>query len=115
MSENDMSEVSDGYHTFGELYRFRMLYHAVACRHWIKKGYTVVRSPVHSDGQPCFGGGWFVVVAVLPTGQITNHYSDEHWGTFSGIPVALPPPYDGHTSEDVADRIERHLKEAADE
>jgi len=30
-------------------------------------------------GEYCFGGGWFLVVAVLPTGQISNHYELKHW------------------------------------
>jgi hypothetical protein len=29
----------------------------------------------HSDGTQCFNGQWFIVVAQLPTGQISNHYN----------------------------------------
>ncbi|MCO6558507.1 MAG: hypothetical protein J6575_03605 [Bifidobacterium sp.] len=65
---------SDGYHTFGELYRYRMIYHAWACRAWMAEGWKVVKSRRHHDGGKCFGGGWFIVSVQLPTGQVSNHY-----------------------------------------
>ena len=98
-------ETSDGYHTFRELYEYRMLYNAHAARGWLAAGVPVVKSWHHSDGEKCFGGGWFVVSAELPAGQVTNHYSADHWGIFHVPEVALPPEYDGHTPSDVADRL----------
>lgn len=29
-----------------------------------------------------FGGDWFIVIAELPTGQISNHYRVEDWNLF---------------------------------
>lgn len=37
--------------------------------------YEVHKSYRHADGELCFGGGWFIVMANLPTGQVSNHYS----------------------------------------
>jgi hypothetical protein len=98
-------EASDGYHTHRELYEYRMLYNAHAARGWLASGYPVVKSWRHSDGERCFGGGWFIVVASLPTGQVSNHYSEEHWSLFDVPEVARPPEYDGHTPADAAERL----------
>lgn len=101
-------EVSDGYHTFAELYRYRMLYNLHAALAWSATGIPVVRSKRHHDGEPCFGGEYFVVVAELATGQVSNHYKLKHWDLFRGIPeVDRAPEWDGHTPAEAADRLER--------
>lgn len=102
-------DLSDGYHTHNELYEYRMLYNAHAAQGWLSAGIPVVKSRRHSDGEPCFGGGWFIVVASLPTGQVSNHYRDEHWDLFDVPDVDLPPEYDGHTPGDAADRLRAAL------
>lgn len=111
----DPSDISDGYHTFNELYRYRMLYHAAFVNVVSAVGPEVidkvqtVKSWKHSDGEPCFGGGWFIVVTALPTGQISNHYEAQHWDLFNVPEVDLPPTYDGHTPAESADRLQRFL------
>ena len=103
----DTGIISDGYHTFDELYEFRKLYNALLFNEWAGLGkYEVHKSKKHYDGELCFGGGWFVVVAILPTGQITNHYDMKDWDLFK-IPEydkALYV-YDGHTTQDVIERL----------
>lgn len=112
-----MSEVSDGYHTFAELYRYRMLLQAA----WFNQLYalyqdhdTAIGPPVkswrHADGELCFGKeNYFVVVAQLPTGQISNHYKGEYWDLFKILEVPTAPVWDGHTPQEAADRIEGFL------
>jgi len=106
----DANLISDGYHTFGELYDFRKLYNAVLFNEWAAQGkYKVHKSLRHSDGKYCFdcGGEWFIVVAELPAGQISNHYKIEDWDLFQceAKDKALLP-YDGHTAQDVLQRLE---------
>ena len=103
----DANHVSDGYHTFHDLYEFRKLYNAALFNEWATAGkYQVHKSIRHNDGELCFGGGWFVVVAVLPTGQISNHYKMDDWGLFKIPSTGLARfAYDGHTSSDVLDRL----------
>ncbi|GAA1323238.1 hypothetical protein ACFSWE_15635 [Leucobacter albus] len=96
---------SDGHHTFDELYDYRMLYNAHAAHGWLVAGIPVVKSWKHSDGELCFGGGWFIVTATLPAGQVSNHYKAEHWGLFAVPEVDLPPEYDGHTPQIAAERL----------
>lgn len=102
------NHLSDGHHTFDELYEFRKQFNAALFHEWaLQKKYGVHKSYRHADGEPCFGGGWFIVVASLPEGQITNHYKSRDWDLFD-IPVAdiALIPYDGHTPQDVLDRLD---------
>ena len=99
---------SDGYHTFKELYEFRKVYNAALFNEWAKLGnYFVHKSWKHYDGKLCFGGGWFIVVAVLPSGQISNHYEDKDWDLFKipETPAAMFE-FDGHTPQDVLNRLQ---------
>jgi hypothetical protein len=120
-------ELSDGYHTFNELYEFRKLYNAALFNEWANPNttrrfldkkemdgigsytgmlYDVHKSWNHHDGTPCFGGGWFIVVAMLPTGQISNHYKADDWELFK-VPAVdkAKYEYDGHTAIDVMKRL----------
>lgn len=102
-----IENISDGYHTFAELYEFRKVYNAVLFNEWAKQGkYQVHKSEKHHDGELCFGGGWFIVVALLPTGQISNHYEMNCWALFQ-IPAKEKAlfPFDGHSPSDVISRL----------
>lgn len=109
---------SDGFHTFDELYEHRLVLNAALFNAWglslPKRGPTVpvVKSTKHSDGEPCFGGGWFIVVAQLPTGQISYHYEMDHWDLFDIPVVEVAPTYDGHTAADVVSRLTEYLAHA---
>ena len=105
-------DISDGYHTFSELYDYRKIYNALLFNEWAKQGkFNVHKSIRHSDGELCFGGGWFIVVAILPTGQITNHYELKDWELFS-IPEEYNAKfeYDGHTPEEAKNRMLKFLR-----
>lgn len=100
-----------------ELYDFRMIYNALLFNEWFKNGkFTVYKSKKHHDGELCFDGEWFVVVAILPTGQITNHYHVDYWDLFK-IPSYeyVIHEFDGHTPEDVLDRMCDLIKYSAED
>lgn len=99
-------EYTDGYHTFQELYDFRREYNAALFNEWALQGkYNVHKSTKHSDGEECFNGGWFIVQAQLPTGQISNHYEIKYWHEFN-VPVKdNADEWDGHASRDVLVRL----------
>ncbi len=102
---------SDGYHTFKELYEFRKVYNAVLFNEWAKQGkYNVHKSLKHSDGEDCFGGGWFIVTATLPSGQISNHYELKDWKLFRVDEHVKADEWDGHTAQDVVARLLSILK-----
>ena len=103
----DMGEVSDGYHTFNELYEYRMLYNAALFNEFAKQGlYDVHKSRKHSDGEYPFGdSNWFIVMAELPTGQISNHYEMKDWDKFQIPEKPLANKWDEHSPRDVAERL----------
>lgn len=104
---NAVGKISDGYHTFNELYEFRKLYNAALFNEWANQGkYNVHKSTRHHDGEACFGGGWFIVMATLPTGQISNHYEMKDWDLFDCDVFVNAEEFDGHTAQDVLDRLE---------
>lgn len=101
-------EISDGYHTFDDLYEYRMLYNA--CFFTMLAGmpgnpYKVHKSYFHHDGKMPFGGGWFIVMATLPAGQISNHYPLKYWHLFDIPQQAIADKWDGHTSEQAKMRM----------
>ena len=107
----DKGNISDGYHTFNELYEYRLLYNASMFNELAKQGlYDVHKSKRHSDGTIPFGDeNWFIVQAQLPTGQISNHYEMKDWDLFQ-VPIKEKAnPYDGHTPQDVAKRLREFL------
>ena len=115
LSENEFiaeNEISDGYHSFEVLYEFRKLYNALLFNEWAENGkIEVYKSKKHYDGEFCFGGGWFIVVAMLPTGQISNHYKLEDWDLFKISEYEKSKyEFDGHTAYDVIDRMKKMLK-----
>jgi len=103
----DKGEISDGYHTFNELYYYRMLYNAaffnLLPKEWVHK------SKKHHDGEECFGGGWFIVMANLPTGQISNHYELKDWDLFQVQEKETADEWDGHTPQEAAERLHKYL------
>jgi hypothetical protein len=103
---------SDGFHTFKELYEFRLLLTAGLFNEWNNETYggwtkpIVCKSRLHSDGTiPFDDPNWFIVVAELPGGQISFHYEMKDWGLFDIPEVTIPPKYDGHSAADVAARL----------
>ena len=103
----DKGEISDGYHTFNELYYYRMLYNAaffnLLPKEWVHK------SKKHHTGEECFGGGWFIVMAELPTGQISNHYEMKDWDLFDIPEKDVANEWDGHTPQEAAERLHNYL------
>ena len=108
----DKGEISDGYHTFNELYYYRMLYNAaffsLLPKEWVHK------SKRHHTGEECFGGGWFIVMAQLPTGQISNHYELKDWDLFHVQEKEIADEWDGHSPQEAADRLHKYLLEKQD-
>ena len=108
----NIEDVSDGYHTFKELYDYRLAYNALLFNSWSsQRKYNVYKSKKHNDGKECFGGGWFIVVALTDDGIIDNHYELKYWDLFN-IPETerCPVPFDGHTPKDVSDILFKLLE-----
>lgn len=109
LEERDLFE-RDEHHTMAELYRYRLLYNAAAANAWHADGIPVVKSWQHHDGEACFGGGWFIVTAQLPTGQVSNHYKSEDWHLFVVPAVDRAPEWDGHDAAEGERRLRACLE-----
>ena len=108
---DDIGDFSDGYHTFNELYDYRKAYNAAFFNEIAKQGlYDVHKSRLHSDGEIPFGDdNWFIVMAELPTGQISNHYEMKDWDLFQIPEKEKANIWDGHTPQDVYNRLIKYL------
>ena len=94
----DTGELSDGYHSFNDLYFQRLILTAALvrlCKDLCWKSWR------HSDGELCFGGGWFIVGFDTPAGQYTYHYEEKYWDLFQCAELEQGKTFDGHTSKDV--------------
>lgn len=98
--ECDAEQVSDGYHTFGELYAHRCILFAALCRAHEALAW---KSLTHSDGSSF--DGWFIAGLRLPTGDITYHLPLKMWDTLRIPVLKSAPEWDGHTSADVVKRL----------
>lgn len=94
----DIGEFSDGYHTFNSLYEQRMFLFATI----VNQNQSLAwKSHKHSDGNECFGGGWFIVGVDTPEGGYTYHYKNEYWDLFHCQELEHGKEWDGHTEKDV--------------
>ena len=98
--------LSDEHHSMQELYDYRLAYNALLFNEWARViNYDVHKSWRHSDGELCFGGGWFIVCATTPHGLVSNHYAAEHWDLFDCEEREIPVEYDGHTPDEALRRL----------
>ena len=93
-----IGELSDGYHTFNGLYYQRMILFAALVRTYKDRAW---KSYKHEDGEPCFGGGWFIVGIDTPQGSYTYHYENKYFDLFECAELPAAKHWDGHTEADV--------------
>jgi hypothetical protein len=103
---NDTSKLSDGSHTFEELYEHRHVLCLALMRSMAKHWWFSLR---HADGEWCYDGEWFIVGADLPeVGSITYHLPIrllEAARATGAAELPLGRPWDGHTSDEVVTRL----------
>jgi hypothetical protein len=93
--------ISDGYHTFDELYAHRIM--LFLCLMKFNRDISW-RSRIHYDGTSF--DGWFIAGMNLSSGNITYHIPDKFWNMINDIQtLEKAPEWDGHTSEDVIRRL----------
>lgn len=89
-------KISDGYHTFEELYYHRMMLFAVICGQNQDKAW---KSWKHHDGT--MYDDYFIVGIETPNGSFTYHYHKDNWNMFEVLEIPHAPEWDGHTPEDI--------------
>lgn len=88
--------ISDGYHTFGDLYYHRMILFSIICN---QNKELAWKAKQHDDGT-MFDDS-FIVGISTPEGQYTYHYHLEYWDNFNVRELEYAPEYDGHKPEDI--------------
>lgn len=102
MTMADANDISDGFHTFGELYAHRRALTAVLAG-LIPGSY---RTKEHHPEDSTILEGRFLVCIPTPAGPITYHYPLEHWSEFSAIPaLEHAARWDGATADDTVTRL----------
>ena len=94
----EIDDLSDGFHTFRQLYYQRMMLFATIVKQNKDKAWKSLR---HEDGELCFGGGWFIVGIDTPEGSYTYHYEDNYYSLFDCEELKRGKHWDGHTEKDV--------------
>lgn len=97
----DAGSVSDGYHTFNELYHQRAILFATIVNSHLDISWKSLK---HEDGSYCFdkNGDWFIVGIDTPEGSYTYHYeTDKYWDIFKCQVLEFGKHWDGHTEKDV--------------
>ena len=97
MPAADVEKMSDGYHTFADLYEQRLILSAALA----KNNPHAWKSKQHEDGSVPFGGGWFIMGFDTDEGCYTYHYELKDWDLFQCKELDKGNPWDGHTSKDV--------------
>jgi hypothetical protein len=112
--------ISDGYHTFGELYDHRVQLFIMLCWFihnsikpnweydgWYDKDMEPWRAKRHNDGS--VWDGWFIMGIGKTKGeQITYHLPVSKWDECDfAETLDTAPEWDGHTPADVLERLKR--------
>lgn len=110
-AEGENLEVSDGYHTFDELYDHRVTLFIALCEVLMAGGFyknpVVWRSKLHADGSSY--DGWFIMGINKESGkQMSYHLPMSEWGrTEFAETLENAPEWDGHTPADVLGRLRK--------
>ena len=89
IDESDKGNISDGYHTFEELYEHRIALFCALCAHYQSsnrmatgnnKGQLAYKSRKHFDGTKM--PGWFIVQLYTTAGQLSYHFPEKYWDQF---------------------------------
>ncbi len=101
-------QVSDGYHTFDELYDHRCTLFLALMKQLPAISWY---SDKHHEGD--MFSGWFIAGINLPTGVITYHLPMSLWAIVELTQArSLPraPRWDGHTAADVIKRVREWVR-----
>lgn len=96
-------EISDGHHTFGELYYHRIILFCTLCNLFTniswksKKHYDEESDPMFSDS--------FIVGINTPEGITTYHIKMRYWDLFDIPEVERAPKYDNYSSKESFKRV----------
>lgn len=95
-NEGNMGIVSDGSHTFDELYYHRMILFCIICNQNKECSW---KSWKHDDGS--MFNNYFIVGITTGAGDYSYHYHKDYWDFFNVEELEFAPTWDGHKPEDI--------------
>lgn len=99
----NVKQVSDGNHTFEELYEQRMILFSIICDTFPELSWKS-RKHFDEENDPMFNG-CFVVGINTPLGVATYHFKLKYWDIFHIKEFDHAPEYEGYTPKDVLIRL----------
>jgi len=94
--EYSKGDISDGSHTFNELYEHRMVLFSIVCDFYSPLAW---KSWKHHDGT--MYEDYFIVGIDTPKGQYSYHYHKDNWNKFNVVEKEYAPEWDGHKPSDI--------------
>ena len=89
-------QISDGDHTFEELYFHRMILFSIICNTYTHRAW---KSWKHSDGT--MFDDYFIVGIRTAEGDYSYHYHKDYWDKFNIEEIPFAPVWDGHKPSDI--------------
>lgn len=89
-------QISDGSHTFDELYYHRMILFSVICNTYREQAW---KSWKHNDGT--MYDDYFIVGITTKDGDYSYHYHKDYWYEFNVKELEYAPKWDGHMPDDI--------------
>lgn len=101
--EISTKEISDGHHTFGELYHHRIILFCTLCNIFADVSW---KSKKHFDEEndPMFNDS-FIAGINTPDGIATYHIKLKYWDMFDIPEIDRAPKYEQYDSDDVIERV----------
>ena len=96
-------DISDGHHTFRELYKQRLIMFCTICNCFPNLSWKS-RKHFDEENDPMFNGD-FIAGINTPEGIATYHIKLEYWDLFEIPEIDRAPKYDNYTPDDVMNRI----------
>lgn len=110
VSLKDEGEVSDGYHTFNELYEHRHVLFVWLCRaienNPLIRSYKTRKS---NDGKADYEG-YFIAWIEFSGGQISYHLPNEYWDLLPITEKERYDSYDDHSSKEAIQKVLEFLQ-----
>lgn len=92
-----VKQISDGHHTFEELYEHRRILSKIIFE--LAPEYSW-KSKLHAD-HTMFDGDFIVGISIPNVGDYSYHYKLKYWNDFNVKELPTAPPYDGHQPSDI--------------
>lgn len=96
-------EISDGHHTFNELYKQRAILFCTVCNLYPDIAWKS-RKHYNEESDPMYEGD-FIAGIYTPLGQAAFHLKNNYWDMLHVGELERAPKYDGYSSDEALARI----------